>query len=71
MYPKRDRKSQNPCIPEAKKGVDFVRKTKINFWIDSDLHKRLKVFAATGGVTITSIICNGIENYLKKEQNID
>lgn len=45
--------------------VKPVSKTKINLWMDTDMHRKLKIVAAKEGVTVTSIICKGAQDYLK------
>lgn len=64
MAIKKKTKGNNVCFPEAGKGVESSCKTKINLWMDLEMHRQLKIAAASKGVTVTSIICNGVERYL-------
>jgi len=41
---------------------------EIRFHIPDELHKRLKAYATTKGVTIRSVIISALRDYLKGEE---
>ncbi len=47
--------------------VKPVSKTKINLWMDSEMHRQLKMAAAEEEITVTSILCKGARNYLNQK----
>lgn len=67
MAIKKKTKGNNVCFPEAIKSVPSSTKTKINLWMDSEMHRQLKMAAAEEEITVTSILCKGARNYLNKK----
>jgi hypothetical protein len=67
MAIKKKTKGNNVCFPEAIKSVPCSTKTKINLWMDSEMHRQLKMAAAEEEITVTSILCKGAQNYLKRK----
>ena len=70
MAVKKKTKGKNICFPETEKGMKICPKTKINLWMDSEMHRQLKIQAAKEEITVTSILCKGAREYLNKTNNI-
>ena len=47
---------------------DLEDKIKMTAWVPKDLHKKLKRKAVDNEVTVTDILIDLIEKYLKKEK---
>jgi len=69
MAIKKKTKGNNVCFPEAIKSVPCSNKTKINLWMDAEMHHQLKVAAAEEEITVTSILCSAAKNYLSDKNN--
>ena len=63
---KRERKQKQEAIEELKK-EELVR---LNAQIPVSLHRKVKVFSANSGVSMTEIIKKSLAEYLSKDSNI-